>query len=75
MTDRTDAERFAFCFENDSVVTFTKDSREVSADIVVIKNIKFYPYAKRKVRSKAKAIDAWRKCMDELMKRDEKGGA
>jgi len=75
MTDRTDAERFAWLFENDSVITFSKDLREVAADIVVIKNIEFYPFAKRKVRSKAKAIDAWRKCVDELMKRDEKGGA
>ena len=71
MSERTDQERFAWCFLN-SVGTDFYNMREKGVDVGVgtpgIGDVRF---ASRSIKSGKHAITAWRKCVDELMDKEE----
>lgn len=73
MTDRTDAERFAWLYEHDAMGGFFADTGEVVVDVIKNGGPVETLRAWRRVRSKKQAHEAWRKCVDELMTKMEAG--
>ena len=68
MTERTDQERFAWCFLRGVSIEFL-NFREKGVEIE--QGIGPAWRKSRAIRSSKHAITAWRKCVDELMDREE----